>query len=114
MDERPPPQAIAPGGSRFYLDHQAHYVQWMDFSFYMAWTWTRGWAFYDIRHKGQRILYELSLQEALAHYAGDDPAQSSIFYRDASIGMVSQCSECGQYFRRVLMLALTMRRDQTS
>ena len=60
----------------------------MDFSFYMGFTYNRGWAFYDIRHKGQRILYELSLQEALAHYAGTDPSQSTTWYLDAAIGMV--------------------------
>ena len=40
----------------------------MDFTFYMALSASTGWAFYDIRHKGQRILYELSMQEAMAHY----------------------------------------------
>ena len=38
----------------------------------------------------QRILYELSLQEALAHYAGTDPSESSTWYRDAvDQGLVS-------------------------
>lgn len=60
----------------------------MGFSFYMGFTYNRGWAFYDIRHKGQRILYELSLQEALAHYAGTDPEESTTWYRDAAIGLV--------------------------
>ena len=59
----------------------------MDFTFYMGFTANRGWAFYDIRHKGQRILYELSLQEALAHYAGTDPVQSTTSYLDASYGL---------------------------
>jgi hypothetical protein len=55
----------------------------------MAWTTNRGWAFYDIRHKGQRIIYELSFQEALAHYAGTDPAQSTTSYLDASYDLGS-------------------------
>ena len=61
----------------------------MGFTFYMAWTTNRGWAFYDIRHKGQRIIYELSFQEALAHYAGTDPSQSTTSYLDAAYDLGS-------------------------
>lgn len=41
---------------------------------------------YDIRFKGERILYELGLQEAIAHYAGQDPVQSGIAYIDSYYG----------------------------
>lgn len=80
MDAAPPPQGLAPAGPRYSVDQQAKYVEWMDFSFYIGFTRDRGMAFYDIRHKGQRILYELSLQEALAHYAGNEPVQSGTAY----------------------------------
>ncbi|KAL0263405.1 hypothetical protein SLS55_002385 [Diplodia seriata] len=60
------------------LDHQK----------YVEWTFTRdtGLALYDIRFKGERIIYELSLQEALAHYASSDPYQSGISYLDSYYG----------------------------
>lgn len=58
----------------------------MDFSFYIGFTRDRGMALYDIKHKGQRVLYELSLQEALAHYAGSDPHQSGVAYLDTFYG----------------------------
>lgn len=37
---------------------------------------------FDIKYKGERIIYELGLQEAIAHYAGHDPAQSGVAYLD--------------------------------
>ncbi|KAK5165228.1 uncharacterized protein LTR77_009326 [Saxophila tyrrhenica] len=86
MDALPPPQAVRAGPARYSVDQEAKYVEWMDFSFYIGFTRDRGMALYDIRHKGQRILYELSLQEALAHYAGGDPTQSGTAYLDTFYG----------------------------
>ena len=86
QDKAPPPQAVAPAAPRYSVDQKHKYVEWMDFSFYIGFTRDRGMALYDIRHKGQRILYELSLQEALAHYAGNDPAQSGVSYLDSYYG----------------------------
>ena len=40
---------------------------------------------YDIKYKGERIIYELGLQEAIAHYAGNDPQQSGTAYLGASL-----------------------------
>lgn len=70
-DTASPPIQVAPGGSRYSVDIEQQYVEWMDFSFYIGFTRDTGAALYDIRYKGERIIYELSLQEALAHYAGE-------------------------------------------
>ena len=86
LDAASPPTAIAPAGSRYSVDHEAKYVEWMDFSFYIAFNRDTGISLFDIRHKGQRILYELGLQEALAHYAGNDPVQSGTSYLDSYYG----------------------------
>ncbi|KAK4963066.1 hypothetical protein LTR10_000694 [Elasticomyces elasticus] len=86
MDTATPPRAVAPSGARYSVDHARKYVEWMDFSFYMGFTRDAGLALYDIRYKGQRIIYELSLQEALAHYAGNDPVQSGTSYLDTYYG----------------------------
>ncbi|KAK3113870.1 hypothetical protein LTR53_008410 [Teratosphaeriaceae sp. CCFEE 6253] len=86
MDTAAPPQTVAPSGARFSVDHTHKYVEWMDFSFYMGFSRDTGLALYDIRHKGQRIIYELSLQEALAHYAGNDPVSSGTSYLDSYYG----------------------------
>jgi primary-amine oxidase len=69
-DRSYPPVSVAPSGSRFGVDVKQKYVEWMDFSFYISFSHDVGMTLHDIRYKGQRILYELGLQEALAHYAG--------------------------------------------
>jgi primary-amine oxidase len=86
LDGKPPPQAVEVAASRYSVDQDAKYVEWMDFSFYIGFTRDRGMSLYDIRHRGQRILYELGLQEALAHYAGSDPHQSGVAYLDTYYG----------------------------
>ncbi|EGO55253.1 hypothetical protein NEUTE1DRAFT_85409 [Neurospora tetrasperma FGSC 2508] len=86
LDYNHPPTIVAPAGARYGVDHEQKYVEWMDFSFYIGFTRDTGMALYDIRYKGQRILYELGLQEALAHYAGNDPLNSGIAYLDTFYG----------------------------
>ena len=86
MDAYYPPTAVAPSGSRFSVDSEAKYVEWMDFSFYIGFQRDTGISLHDIRYKGERLLYELGLQEALAHYAGNDPVQSGVSYLDTYYG----------------------------
>ncbi|GAB1317381.1 Amine oxidase [Madurella fahalii] len=86
MDTAHPPILVAPGASRFAVDRQQKYVDWMDYSFYIGFTRDTGLALYDIRYKGERLLYELSLQEVLAHYAGNDPMNSGTACLDTFYG----------------------------
>ncbi|KAH8653519.1 copper amine oxidase [Xylariales sp. PMI_506] len=81
-----PPTTIAPSGSRYGIDYTNNYVEWMDFTFYIGFTHDTGMVLYDVRYKGERILYEVGLQEALAHYAGGDPVQSGTSYLDSYYG----------------------------
>ena len=80
LDTSHPPASVAPSGSRFAVDAESKWVEWMDFSFYIGYQRDTGLSLWDIRYKGQRVLYELGLQEALAHYAGQDPLQSGTAY----------------------------------
>ncbi len=57
----------------------------VDFTFFIS-TGPAGIALHDIRFKGERIVYELGMQEALAHYAGPDQAQDVASYLDVGIG----------------------------
>lgn len=86
LDENSPPVALAPQGPRYSVDAQSKYVEWMNWSFYIGFNFDTGMMLYDIRHKGKRILYELGLQEAMAHYAGSDPLQSHTAYLDSFSG----------------------------
>ncbi|KAK3940868.1 putative copper amine oxidase [Diplogelasinospora grovesii] len=86
LDTAYPPTQITPAGTRFSVDMQQKYVEWMDFTFYIGFTRDTGMALFDIRYKGERLIYELGLQEALAHYAGNDPMQSGTAYLDTFYG----------------------------
>ena len=85
-DQKSPPVTFTPQGARYSVDNQNKYVEWMDWSFYVGFNYDTGMNLLNIKHKGQRILYELGLQEALAHYAGSDPLQSHTAYLDSVYG----------------------------
>ncbi|KAK3076679.1 hypothetical protein LTS18_012353, partial [Coniosporium uncinatum] len=86
MDNIFPPVNAAPMGARYSVDTAEQYVKWMDFDFYISFDRDRGLRLHNIRYKGQRIIYELGLEEALAHYAGQDPTQSGTSYLDSYYG----------------------------
>ncbi|KAG8532817.1 uncharacterized protein KY384_002695 [Bacidia gigantensis] len=86
-DELSPPVPVQPDGPRFSVDVQEKYVEWMDFSFYLSSNKDLGVQLHDVRYKGERIIYELGLQEALAHYASaSDPFQAYNAYLDSQYG----------------------------
>ena len=66
------------------MDAKERYVEWSDFSFYMSYGHDLGLTLHDIRYDGQTVLYELGLQEAMAHYAGQDPTQATTAYFDSA------------------------------
>jgi primary-amine oxidase len=70
MDGARPPEPVAPSGSRYSVDYENNYVEWMGFSFYIGFSRDTGVTLYDIKFQGRGVLYELGMQEALAHYAG--------------------------------------------
>ncbi|KAK0654082.1 Membrane primary amine oxidase [Lasiodiplodia hormozganensis] len=86
LDQYNPPMAIKPDNPRYGVDVEQQYVEWMDFSFFISFSRDGGLSLYDIRFKGERIIYELGLQEALAHYASSDPYQSGTSYLDSYYG----------------------------
>jgi primary-amine oxidase len=87
LDDLPPPLTFSEGKKRFSVDAEEGYISWMDFSFFLSTSTDQGLSLFDIQYKGKRIVYELALQEALAHYAGADPAQSETLYFDSQGGM---------------------------
>ncbi|KAJ0109324.1 amine oxidase catalytic domain-containing protein [Diaporthe amygdali] len=86
FDELPPPMSIQPGPKRFSVDTKENFVSWMDFSFYVTVSRDMGLRLFDIKYKGKRIIYELGMEEAIAHYAGIDPIQSGTCYFDTMYG----------------------------
>lgn len=88
LDDLPPP-STSQRSQRFRIDEKEDYVSWMDFSFYHSVSSDIGLSLFDIQYKGKRILYELSLQEAITHYTGSDPYASQTTFFDTSVGMGS-------------------------
>ncbi|KAK8103118.1 hypothetical protein PG984_016264 [Apiospora sp. TS-2023a] len=91
--EFPPPISIQPLGPRYQLDRKERYVSWFGFEFYFASTQATGVSVHDIRFKSEQVMYELSLQEAMAHYAGDDPMASGQAFLDSFFGMGTNAFE---------------------
>ncbi|EXJ64035.1 hypothetical protein A1O7_00370 [Cladophialophora yegresii CBS 114405] len=85
--DMPPPLSIQPYGPRYHLDRAENYVSWMGFSFYVATSQATAVSLFDIRYNDTRIIYQLGLQEALAHYAGVEPMQSGLEFLDTFFGM---------------------------
>jgi primary-amine oxidase len=86
-DNMPPPLSIQPYGPRYRLDRAQNYVSWMGFSFFLSTTQSTALSLFDVRYNSSRIMYELGLQEALAHYAGVEPIQSGLEFLDTFFGM---------------------------
>lgn len=86
LDEKQAPVAVEPDGRRWAYSESDRYFTWMDWEFFVAWDRDRGMALYDVKFKGERILYELGLQEAIAEYAGDDPFQMNTVFLDSAYG----------------------------
>jgi len=57
----------------------------VDYTFFIA-TGPGGISLHDVRFKGERVVYELAMQEALAHYSGPNQYQNWASYLDVSIG----------------------------
>ncbi|KAI1372933.1 copper amine oxidase [Hypoxylon crocopeplum] len=87
LEEKFAPQNLEVGGKRYRLDPEQKYVEYMGWSFYVAHTRTLGIMLYDIRFKGERILYELSMQEAAAQYGGFQPKSAATLYHDTHFSL---------------------------
>ncbi|KAK8035098.1 Copper amine oxidase [Apiospora rasikravindrae] len=86
FDDLQPPTLVQPGSKRFSVDTENEFVSWMDFTFFVSDSRDLGVRLFDIRFKGKRILYELGMEEAMAHYAGQDPIQSGAVFLDTYFG----------------------------
>ncbi|XP_071584804.1 amine oxidase [copper-containing] 3-like isoform X3 [Heliangelus exortis] len=56
-------------------------------SFAFGMSGSRGLRLFDIRHKGERVAYEISVQEALSVYGSNCPGGMSTRYMDGSFGI---------------------------
>jgi primary-amine oxidase len=108
FDSEPGPVQVSTS-QRYAIDYENNYIEWMDFSFHMGVSRYRGLALYNINYQGERIIFELgknisiriaevntntknftAMQEALAHYASNDPVRGQTFYLDSMYGGFGQ------------------------
>ncbi|EXF84124.1 copper amine oxidase [Colletotrichum fioriniae PJ7] len=82
LENKLAPQSLEVGGKRYKVDEEQKYIEYMGWSFYTSYSRTLGLMYYDIRFKGERVIYELSLQEAAAQYAGFTPKAAGTVYHD--------------------------------
>ncbi|OBR12715.1 Amine oxidase [Colletotrichum higginsianum IMI 349063] len=82
LEHKLAPQSLEIGGKRYKIDEEEKYIEYMGWSFYTSYSRTLGLMYYDIRFKGDSVIYELSLQEATAQYAGFTPSAAGTVYQD--------------------------------
>jgi len=87
LDHLPGPRSVSFAGLRFRVDRATQYVSWMGWGMYLGFDRDMGLSMWDIRFRGERLIYELAPQEAIAQYAGNDPMQSTTAWLDRYFGM---------------------------
>ncbi|KAJ7767175.1 amine oxidase catalytic domain-containing protein [Mycena metata] len=87
LDERAGPRQVSFNGPRYRVDKDSQWVSWMGWSFYLSFARDMGMSLWDVRFRGERILYEVAPQEALAVYSGSNPHQGSTVFLDGGFGM---------------------------
>ncbi|XP_062988029.1 primary amine oxidase, lung isozyme-like [Elgaria multicarinata webbii] len=83
--EGPGPLHYAPRGPRYSIRNNQ--VTFMSWSFAFGIDGIRGPRIFDVRFKGERVVYELSLQDACAIYGSNNPAPMLTRYMDLSYGI---------------------------
>ncbi|NXY00038.1 AOC3 oxidase, partial [Centropus bengalensis] len=81
----PGPLQYEPQGPRYSI--KGNHVTFQGWSVAFGMNPNSGPRLFDIRYRGERIVYELSLQEAIAVYGSNCPAGMTTRYLDGSFGM---------------------------
>ncbi|XP_033827643.1 primary amine oxidase, liver isozyme-like [Periophthalmus magnuspinnatus] len=79
------PQLMSPEGARYSVSH--NHVLYMDWSFAFGLSSLTGMRVFDVRFRNERILYELSVQEAMTVYGSVTPGLVMTKFLDSSIGI---------------------------
>ncbi|XP_023670046.1 retina-specific copper amine oxidase [Paramormyrops kingsleyae] len=79
------PQQYYPQGQRFSV--QKNQVLYLDWSFAFGLSSLTGMRVFDVRFKGERIAYEISVQEAMSVYGSITPGMMLTKFLDSSIGI---------------------------
>lgn len=69
LEDRMVPTVLSLDANGLKIDKKEQYVEYLEWTFYIRSNYDVGVKFYDIKFKGELIMYELSLQDAIAQYA---------------------------------------------
>ncbi|KAL5005051.1 hypothetical protein ScPMuIL_018507 [Solemya velum] len=84
-----PPRQVEPDGKRYSIN--GRHVSYMDWQFHFKMSVQFGPQLFDIKFRGERLVYELSLQEISVFYSGNSPILKFANFLD-SIGLVGASS----------------------
>ncbi|XP_068606300.1 retina-specific copper amine oxidase [Brachionichthys hirsutus] len=79
------PQLYQAEGNRFSVSN--NHVLYLDWSFAFGLSSLTGMRAFDVRFKGERMIYELSVQEAMSVYGSATPGMIMTKFLDSSIGI---------------------------
>ncbi|XP_077170037.1 amine oxidase [copper-containing] 3-like isoform X5 [Paroedura picta] len=79
------PLHFEPGGPRFSVRNNQVVSSLWSFAFRM--DVNKGPSLYDVRFQGQRVVYELSVQDAMSVYGSNSPAGMTTRYMDGNFGI---------------------------
>ncbi|XP_049655750.1 membrane primary amine oxidase-like isoform X11 [Accipiter gentilis] len=79
------PLQYEPQGPRYSVRN--NHVLFQAWSFAFGMSVNTGLRLFDVRHKGERVAYEISVQEALSVYSSNCPGGMSTRYMDGSFGI---------------------------
>ncbi len=85
--KKPPPVMIHPTGARYKIDEKEKFVSWMGFEFFVTTSSDTGVTLHDIKFNGDRLMFELGLQETYVTYASDEPKQGGQDFLDSGFLM---------------------------
>ncbi|XP_067472199.1 retina-specific copper amine oxidase [Thunnus thynnus] len=89
---KPRHESLQLGPQQFYAEGQRYsvsnnHVLYLDWSFAFGLSSLTGMRVFDVRFKGERIVYELSVQEAMSVYGSVTPGMMLTKFLDSSIGI---------------------------
>ncbi|GFN80624.1 amine oxidase [Plakobranchus ocellatus] len=79
------PRQFEPEGKRYIVDHQ--HIRYMEWSFNVRMSTASGPQVWDVRWAGERIAYEISLQDVAVIYAGANPTTFYAHLSDSAFGL---------------------------
>ncbi|KAF9535149.1 copper amine oxidase [Crepidotus variabilis] len=109
LEHLPGPRSVSFAGARYRVDRKTQHISWMGWKMYLGFDRDMGLNLWDINFRGERIIYQLAPQEALAQYGkflapqvhdvndvydprtagGNDPVQATTAWLDRHFGMGS-------------------------